>query len=58
MCTALWTNQMVVIARLPGIYGNVNRPCPQVSSLDSGQFTAINPWPRAINITYIPYLYD
>ena len=30
-------------ARLPGIYGNVNRPCPRASPSDSGRFTAINP---------------
>ena len=45
-CTALWTNQMgyiTLIAQLPGIYGNVNRPCPQAMPPDSGQFTAINP---------------
>ena len=33
----LWTNQMgyniIVIARLPGIYGDVNRPCPRVGLL-------------------------
>ena len=52
---ALGTNQMgyiIVIARLPGIYGNVNRPCPRASPSDSGRFTAISPWPRAITITY------
>ena len=51
----LWTNQMgyiIVIARLPGNYGNVNRPCPRASPSDSGQFTVINPCPRAITITY------
>ena len=42
-----------VIARLPGIYGDVNRPCPRATPSDSGRFTAINPWPRAITITYI-----
>ena len=55
MRAALWTNQMgyiIVIARLPGIYGNVNRPCPRAAPSDSGRFTAINPWPRAITITY------
>ena len=31
-------------------------PCPQASPLDSGQFTAINPWPRAITITYPPLI--
>ena len=34
---------MIVIARLPGIYGNVNRPCPRAAPSDSGRFTAINP---------------
>ena len=38
---------IIVIARLPRIYGNVNCPCPRASPSDSGQFTAINPWPRA-----------
>ena len=40
------TNQVgyiTVIARLLGIYGNVNRPCPWASPLDWGQFTPINP---------------
>ena len=61
MRTALWTNQMgyiLVIARLPGIYGNINCPCLQASPLDSGQFTAINPWPRAITITYLICMID
>ena len=52
----LWTNQMgyiIVIARLPGIYGNVNRPCPRAAPSDSGRFIAINPWPRDITITYL-----
>ena len=43
---ALWTNQMgyiIIIARLPGIYGDVDHPCPQTMLLDSGRFTAINP---------------
>ena len=44
---------IIVIARLPGIYGNVNRPCPRAAPSDSGRFTAINPWPRAITITYL-----
>ena len=43
---------IIVIARLPGIYGNVNRPYPRATPLDSGRFTAINPWRRAITITY------
>ena len=34
---------ITVIARLLGIYGNVNRPCPRASPSDSGRFTAINP---------------
>ena len=34
---------MIVIARLPGIYGNVNCPCPRAAPSDSGRFTAINP---------------
>ena len=40
------TNQVgyiTVIARLLGIYGNVNRPCPWASPSDSGRFPAINP---------------
>ena len=44
---ALRTNQMGYIkvkAQLPGIYGNVNRPYPRAVPLDSGRFTAINPW--------------
>ena len=44
---------IIVIARLPGIYGDVNRPCPRATPSDSGRFTAINPWPRAITITII-----
>ena len=43
---------IIVIARLPGIYGDVNRPCPRATPSDSGRFTAINPGPRAITITY------
>ena len=43
---------IIVTARLPGIYGDVNRPCPRATPSDSGRFTAINPWPRAITITY------
>ena len=38
---ALWINQLgyiTPIAQLPGIYGNVNRPCPWATSSDSGQF--------------------
>ena len=38
----LRTNQMGYIkvkAQLPGIYGNVNRPCPRAAPSDSGQFT-------------------
>ena len=42
---------IIVIARLPGIYGDVNRPCPRATPSDSGRFTAINPWPRTITIT-------
>ena len=48
------TNQMGYIkvkAQLPGIYGNVNRPCPQVAPSDSGRFTAINPWQLGLTIT-------
>ena len=45
---------IIVIARLPGIYGDVNRPCPRATPSDSGRFTAINPWPRAITITCNP----
>ena len=26
---------IIVIARLPGIYGNVNRPCPRATPSDS-----------------------
>ena len=54
VCAALWTNQIgyiIVIAWLPGIYGNINHPCPQASTSDSGQFTAINPWPHASGIS-------
>ena len=35
---ALWTNQMgyiSLIARLPGIYGDVNKPCPRAAPSDS-----------------------
>ena len=42
---------IIVKARLPGIYDNVNRPCPRAAPSDSGRFTAINPWPRPITIT-------
>ena len=48
----LRTNHMGYIkvkAQLPGIYGNVNRPCPRAAPSDSGQFTAINPWRLGIN---------
>ena len=41
---------IIVIARLPGIYGDVNRPCPRAIPSDSGRFTAINPWPHATTI--------
>ena len=43
---ALWTNQVgyiTLVAQLPRIYGNVNRPCPWVTPSDSDRFTAINP---------------
>ena len=39
---------ILFIARLAGIYGDVNHPCPWTTPLNSGWFTAINPWPRAI----------
>ena len=47
--------QIIVIARLPGIYmyGDVNHPCPQATLLDSDQFIAINPWPHAITTTQL-----
>ena len=48
----LRTNQMGYIkvkAQLPGIYGNVNRPCPRAAPSDSGRFTAINPWRLGFN---------
>ena len=35
-------NSDSTVAR-PGIYGNVNHPCPRASPSDSGRFTAINP---------------
>ena len=28
-CAALWTNHIILIAQLLGIYGNVNSPCPR-----------------------------
>ena len=34
---------ITLIARLPGIYGNVNSPCPRATPSDSGRFTTINP---------------
>ena len=34
---------IILTARLPWIYGNVNCPCPRASPSDSGRFTAINP---------------
>ena len=43
---------IIVIARLPGIYGNMNNPCPLASPSDSGRFTAINLGPCAIIIKY------
>ena len=55
----LRTNQMGYIkvkAQLPGIYGNVNRPCPRAAPSDSGRFTAINPWRLGFNY-YISYSY-
>ena len=54
------TNQMGYIkvkARLPGIYGNVNRPCPRATPSDSGQFTAINPTRPGFNY-YITFVLD
>ena len=42
-------NTVILTARLPGIYGDVNCPCPRAIPSDSGQFTA---WPCAITITY------
>ena len=51
-CGPIRWDIIIVIARLPGIYGNVNRPCPRAAPSDSGRFTAINPWLRAITITY------
>ena len=44
-----WNNSYSTVAR---DYGNINRPCPRATPLDSGQFTAINPWTRAITIMY------
>ena len=38
---------------LPGIFGNVNRLCPQATPSDSGRFTAKNLLPHAITITYV-----
>ena len=35
---------LIIITQLPGIYGNVNRPCPWATPSDSGRFTAINPY--------------
>ena len=55
MHVALWTNQMgyiILIAQLPGIYGNINCPCPQATPSDSGQFTAINPGQLGNNYYY------
>ena len=49
---------IIVIARLPGIYGNVNHSCPRAAPSDSGRFTAINPWSRAITITYTTKVYN
>ena len=54
LCHTPWTNQMGYIkvkAQLPGIYGNVNRPCPRATPSDSGRFTAINP--RQLGFNYI-----
>ena len=39
---------IIVIARLPGIYSDINRSCPRATSSDSGWFTVIYPWPHAI----------
>ena len=44
-CAAMWTNQVgytTFIAQLPGIYDNINRPCPWTTPSDSGRFTAKN----------------
>ena len=54
----LRTNQMGYIkvkAQLPGIYGNVNRPCPRAAPSDSGRFTAINPWRLGFNYYLLLY---
>ena len=63
LCTPLYhtprTNQMGYIkvkAQLPGIYGNVNRPCPWAAPSDSGQFTTINP--RRLGFNYCIIFYD
>ena len=58
LCHTLWTNQMGYIevkAQLPGIYGNINRPCPRAMPSDSGQFTAINPRQLGFNYYIITY---
>ena len=48
---------IAAIARLLGIYGNVNLPCPQAYPSGSGRFTAIYPYNRAITITYKLWFY-
>ena len=53
MILANQVGYIIVIARLPGIYGDVNRPCSRATPSDSDRFTAINPWPRAITIIHI-----
>ena len=47
---------ITVIARLLGIYGNVNRPCPRASPSDSGRFTAINPYHPCYNYYLIAFV--
>ena len=48
---------IIAIARLPRIYGNVNRPCPRACALGLGSvYSAVNPWSRAITITCIGYI--
>ena len=48
---------ITLIPQLPGIYGNINRPCPRAVSSDSGRFTAINPRQLGYNY-YMHTVYD
>ena len=55
MCAAPWTNQMgyiTVIARIARDLWQRKRTLSSGYALGLGSITGINPWPRAITITY------